>query len=271
MVKMRIVFLVFIVAALAPFMAQAATFQETLNQYISDLQKNPSDYALREKIIRHVQTMTPAPAIPLEAEKFEGRAEFAIKNAKTEADFLDAAKEYEKAVLITPWVPVYYFNQGIAYEKAGKLKEAKRSFEFYLLATPNAQDAREVRKRIAGLEYAMEKAVKESSPQEVAAKQQKEYEEWSRKIDGRRYRLTQSSSPTVLEVRGKHLVALIGPEITGGPWEIKGRRASTLRVVQSPPLPVQVTYLISEDGDRIIEHRDFSDGDSREFVWVWQR
>ncbi len=43
---------------------QAATPQQTLNQYISDLQKNPDDYALREKIIKHVQTMKPAPAIP---------------------------------------------------------------------------------------------------------------------------------------------------------------------------------------------------------------
>ena len=147
--------------------------QQTLNQYIADLQKNPNDYALREKIIKHVQTMKPAPAVPKEAEKFEGRAEFAIKNAKIEADFLDAAKEYEKALLIAPWVPAYYFNQGIAFEKAGKPKEAKQSFEFYLLAAPNAQDAREVRKRIAGLEYAMEKVAKKSSPQAVAEKKQK--------------------------------------------------------------------------------------------------
>lgn len=42
------------------------TPQETLNQYISELQKNPNDNALREKIIRHVQTMKPAPAIPEE-------------------------------------------------------------------------------------------------------------------------------------------------------------------------------------------------------------
>jgi tetratricopeptide (TPR) repeat protein len=152
MVKMRIVFLVFIVAALAPFIAKAATFQETLNQYIFDLQKNPNDNALREKIIKHVQEMEPKPAIPVEAEKFEGRAEFAIKSAKSEADFLDAAKEYEKALQIAPWMPAYYFNLGIAYEKGGKPKEAKRSFEFYLLAAPTASDAREVRKRIAGLE-----------------------------------------------------------------------------------------------------------------------
>jgi tetratricopeptide (TPR) repeat protein len=252
------------------FAVTAENPQAILDQYVSNLQKNPNDTALREKIIRHVQAMRPGPAIPLEAEKFEGRAEYAIKNAKIEADFLDAAKEYEKALLIAPWVSSYYFNQGIAFEKAGKLKEAKRSFEFYLLAVPNAQDARDVRKRIAGLEYAIEKLAKKSSPAAIAAQEQKMFDDMLRKMDGRRYRLTQSS-PTVLEVRGKQLVALIGPEITGGPWEIKGRRASTPKIMRSPPLPVQTTYLISEDGERIIEHRDFSDGDSREFVWVWQR
>jgi tetratricopeptide (TPR) repeat protein len=123
--------------------AQFSNPQQTLNQYIADLQKNPSDYALREKIIRHVQAMKPAPSIPLEAEKFEGRAEFAFKHAKSEADFLDAAHEYGKALLIAPWAGPYYFNQGLAYEKAGKLAEARRSFELYLLAAPNTPDARE--------------------------------------------------------------------------------------------------------------------------------
>jgi tetratricopeptide (TPR) repeat protein len=180
----------FLVAILVmPFspQAQAASSQEILTQYISDLQKNPSDFALREKIIRYVQTMKPAPAMPLEAEKFEGRAEFAFKNAKSEADFLDAAREYAKALLIAPWAGPYYFNQGLAYEKAGKLAEAKRSFELYLLAVPNAQDARDVRKRIAGLEYATEKAARESSPAAVAAKQQNAEETWLKNLDGARF------------------------------------------------------------------------------------
>ena len=44
--------------------AQAPTPQEALTQYVAALQRNPNDMALREKIIRYVQTMTPAPAIP---------------------------------------------------------------------------------------------------------------------------------------------------------------------------------------------------------------
>jgi len=204
--------------------AQAQSPQQTLNQYVADLQKNPNDYALREKIIRHVQAMKPAPAVPIEAEKFEGRAEFAIKSAKTEADFLDAAKEYEKALLTAPWVPAYYFNQGIAFEKAGKLKEAKRSFEMYLLAVPNAQDARDVRKRIAGLEYAMEKGAKESSPQATAEKKQMTDEELIRKINGARYTYAfrdetyGTGGESTIDVRGNE--AIYGLIIT---WTRDGR------------------------------------------------
>jgi hypothetical protein len=223
MKKLAFIFLLAIIVGL-PCPAQAQSPQQTLNQFVADLQKNPSDYALREKIIRHVQAMKPAPAVPFEAEKFEGRAEFAIKNAKTEADFLDAAKEYEKALLVAPWVPAYYFNQGIAFEKAGKLKEAKRSFEFYLLAAPNAQDARDVRKRIAGLEYAMEKMARESKPQATAEKKQLTDEELIKKIDGARYSRSfrdeefGTGGDTTIDVHGN--VATYGIIIT---WTRDGR------------------------------------------------
>jgi tetratricopeptide (TPR) repeat protein len=147
----------------------------------------------------------------MEAEKFEGRAEFAIKSAKTEADFLDAAKEYEKALLIAPWVPAYYFNQGIAFEKAGKLKEAKQSFETYLLAAPNAQDARDVRKRIAGLEYAIEKLAKESSPAAMAEKKRQEEGAFLKKIDGARYKYRYSDSrdegDLIFDIRGDQVIS----------------------------------------------------------------
>ncbi len=89
---------------------QAQTPQETLNQYIADLQKNPNDYALREKIIRHVQSMSPAPTVPGEVYEQVGKANYIIKNAQGEADFAEAVKSYQKALLGAPWVLAYYFN-----------------------------------------------------------------------------------------------------------------------------------------------------------------
>jgi tetratricopeptide (TPR) repeat protein len=255
---------------------QAQSPQQLLDQYIADLQKNPNDYALREKIIRHVQTMKPAPAIPLEAEKFEGRAEFAIKNAKTEADFLDAAREYEKALLVAPWASAYYFNQGIAFEKAGTLKEAKQSFEFYLLAMPNAQDARDVRKRIAGLEYAIEKATREMSRQAIVAQIHNKSDDWIVKMDGRRYAMSTGTGFTMIyDVKGKTLVygSLYNNQYTEKDrTEIRGREMNITdprRIIGGPV--VACTIMFSEDGSQITQRVRYSDGDVRDYVYRWQK
>jgi hypothetical protein len=159
LLKVLFVSLALVLASAFLVQAQSPNLQETLQQYISDLQNNPADNALREKIIKLAQEMKPAPTISREAEKSNNRAEYIIKNAKSDADFADAVKEYEKALLISPWVPAYYFNLGITCKKAGQLQNAVRNFKFYLLADPNAQDAQETRKQIDGLEYAIEKAM----------------------------------------------------------------------------------------------------------------
>lgn len=218
-VILAIVMFLLICSAIVVF---AATPQETLNRYIASLQKSPNDDALRKKIIKHVQEMKPRSAIPAEAEKYEGRAEYAIKNAKNEADFLDAANEYGKALLIAPWVSSYYFNQAIAFEKANKPKEAKQSFELYLVAAPHASDARDIRKRIAGLEYALEKSAKGSSYQVSAANQQNEH--WIKNLDGARFVSTPTDDGRIgYESRYRVLVYHIrGSEVLIG-W-IEGMR-----------------------------------------------
>jgi hypothetical protein len=47
-----------------PARAQTASTQQTLSQYVADLQSNPNDTALRGKIIALAQSMSPPPAIP---------------------------------------------------------------------------------------------------------------------------------------------------------------------------------------------------------------
>jgi tetratricopeptide (TPR) repeat protein len=226
--------------------------------------------------------MKQKPAVSAEAEKYEGRAEYAIKNAKNEADFLDAAKEYDKALLLAPWVSSYYFNQAIAYEKAGKPKEAKRSFEFYLLATPNAQDARDVRKRIAGLEYAAEKA---TSIQANAARDQNKFEDLLRKIDGRRYTYAVPGTQLVITMEVQDKVILFGIIKDGIYTEytenlsphvvIRGRETTVSMLQFRKPFmevwAVEATYIISEDGDRITQRIRSSNGDVRDLIHHWQR
>jgi tetratricopeptide (TPR) repeat protein len=175
----------------------AQTPQETLAQYISDLQKNPNDNAMREKIIRHVQTMSPAPAVPEETERFMARGTAATKNAKDANDFKDAVKEFEKATLSAPWLSSAYYNLGIARDKAGMYADATTSLKLYLLASPNAIDAKPVKNLIYEIEYKQEKAAKDKieterrqqalkAEEDVRALQQK-VDEFYRRCDGKRY------------------------------------------------------------------------------------
>jgi tetratricopeptide (TPR) repeat protein len=136
---------------------------EQLWQLTGELQKSPGDQALREKIIALGLRMNPKPATPDDATMAEGAAEYAFKNAKVTSDYSDAAKQYEKALVLAPWLAADYFNCGVAHEKAGENKEAIRSFNLYLLAAPNADDAIAVKKRIGGLQYAAQKAEDEAN------------------------------------------------------------------------------------------------------------
>jgi tetratricopeptide (TPR) repeat protein len=149
---------------------EAGKLREALMHYVSALQSVPEGgdacQRLREKIISLVQKLQPPPAIPEEALKYEGRAEAAVRGAKTPSDFLDAAKEYQKALRLAPWVERYYFNSGVLLEKTGDYAGAIRNLKLYLVVAPNAQDANVVKKKIGGLEYEMDKSAKIKATEE---------------------------------------------------------------------------------------------------------
>lgn len=141
--------------------AYAQSPREQLKQAVQQLQTAPNDHALRERIIKLGAQIRPAPAIPEEAVRFEGRAQFAFRSAKSEDDFLAAAREYEKAVAAAPWVPGYYSDLCSIYEKAGKYEEAKRHCGFYLIGLADSAQMTDVTRRIAGLEFGIEKIAAE--------------------------------------------------------------------------------------------------------------
>ncbi len=158
--KTAIILFSFIVM-LTPLLAYSSdTAGEQLNQYLSELRKNPNDAALREKIIRHVQTMRPAPSVPEETKRSMVRGKMAFEAAKTDADFRDAVAELQKAADAAPWLPAPYYNLGLAQERSGDLEGAIRSFRLYLLAAASANDAEAVKTRIYGLEYKLERKQK---------------------------------------------------------------------------------------------------------------
>jgi len=129
-----------------------ATPQQTLKQYISDLQNNPDDNALREKIIKYVQTMKQKPAIPEEARRYFVKAVTMQKEAKNTKGFEIAVTAYNQALLIAPWWPEAYYNLSIAMESSGQYDEAVQTLKLYLMTKPNASDVRAAQDKIYALE-----------------------------------------------------------------------------------------------------------------------
>lgn len=130
-----------------------AAFDKAMAEVTKTQTNSAAEATAMEKAIAAARALKPAPAVPDATIAFEGRAEAAAKAAKDKSGFKAAADEFGKAVRIAPWVPAYHFNRGVLLEKAEDYAAAKRSLELYLKASPDAPDAREVKKKIAGLDY----------------------------------------------------------------------------------------------------------------------
>jgi hypothetical protein len=138
--------------------ASAQSPRERLQQLTAQLQKTPDDRAIREQIIKLAAQLKPPPALPDEANRREGRGKFAFKNARSNEDYLAAAREYEEAVRVAPWIPGYYSDLCTIYEKAEKYVEAKRNCELSAAGATESSQIDEIKQRIAGLEFGIEKA-----------------------------------------------------------------------------------------------------------------
>lgn len=284
---MKRISLAAILASMLVFMftsaVQAQTPQDTLNQYVANLQKNPSDTALREKIIKLAQEMRPPPALPDEAQKHLDRGVAAIEGAKSEEDFKDACAEFTKVLTIAPWFGRGYRPLAVAQDKAGQYDAALKNLEFYLLSQPSPEDAAWAKSLINKIEYRKEKAAKESSPAVTAEIKQDPFEALLKKIDGRRYTGSADANfKNVLDVRGKVLVIGViatqagyyeSPDPAGSRFEIRGREVHVPCnvIVYGNVRCVERIYIISEDGERITVRVWLSDGAVREYIYLWQR
>jgi hypothetical protein len=137
--------------------SEGSSPRQILQSLVAQLKRESSNQTLRKAILDLVQKLQPQPAAPPEAEHFEGRANYMFKDAKSNTDMLDAAREYLKAMEAAPWIADYYFNVCQILEQANRPFEAQRACEFYLVAAPEAKDASDVRKRIAGLGVQIER------------------------------------------------------------------------------------------------------------------
>ena len=295
MVRIKMSFVcLFVVAtffAVVSTIAQSTNAPDTLNQYVADLQKNPSDTALREKIIKLAREMNPPPAIQEEARRHYVIAKTLTKDTKKAEDFAEPIAEFKSVLLIAPWWGAANGEFGMLLEAAGRYDEAMSALKLYIATNPGEEKARGAQDEIYIIEAKQKKAAKEaeakareSSPEAVAAQQQNKFEEWLKKLDGRRYTYPNSENGTlVIDVRGNVLVwGVITPrtgysEQTGpeGRPEIRGRETTvSVENFAKSNMGHQIvseTVIITEDGDRLTVRRRFTDGDVRDFIYRWQR
>jgi tetratricopeptide (TPR) repeat protein len=157
---LKIVFYLLILATRVP--AVYAEFpREQLKQMVEQFQKNPTDNALREKIIKLAQTIKPAPAIQEEVERRMVRGIAAFESAKNIDDYESAISEFQAANIAAPWFSNAYFNLGVANEKAGNFKEAMENWRFYLLTITDKKETTDIKQRIYKLEYAIDRSAKD--------------------------------------------------------------------------------------------------------------
>ena len=58
------------------------------------------------------------------------------KAALDKKEYESAIKHYSKAIEMSPFEAMQYFNRGIALDKSGKMKEAEEDFERWLILDP---------------------------------------------------------------------------------------------------------------------------------------
>jgi hypothetical protein len=156
-----VIHLVLFLSLIAPGYAsqtgkKSSDLQETLRQYIEDLKRNPDDNALREKIIKLVLPMKPKPMVPENAERNMARGTAFAQKATEITGYKKAITEFEAATNSAPWLALAYYNLGVVQEKAALYSEAIQSLKLYLLAAPDAKNARDVRNKIYALEVDVE-------------------------------------------------------------------------------------------------------------------
>ena len=152
---------------------------QALNQLVGDLQKNPADSALREKIIKLAASMNPEPAIPDEADRHSARASAFAKMAKSNADYDTTISEYQQALQIAPWWGAAYYKMAVVLEATERFDEATRNLQLFLLSNPSKKNAGEAKERMYSIEAEKELAGKRHAAEQAAADAQRADAQWA--------------------------------------------------------------------------------------------
>ena len=191
---------VVILLSLLPVQAQTGSPQDTLAQYVADLQKTPSDTALREKIIKLARDMNPPPAIPEEARRHYVIAKTLTKDTTKAEDCAEPIAEFKSVLLIAPWWGAANGEFGMLLEAAGRYDEAMSALKLFIATNPGEEKARGAQDEIYIIEAKQKKAVKDkelvaqkvieekqAQQEDAGAKKASEQEAFLKKINGARY------------------------------------------------------------------------------------
>lgn len=164
----------FFMILLCPLVVHAQSPREQLNQLVTQLVANPSDTALRERLIKFAQQIKPAPAVPEEARAHFVEGTAIAKSARSPAQQTLAVQSFQEALKIAPWWGDAYYNLAVAQELAGQFDTAQTSFKLYILTNPGAKDAREAQDRIYALNAKKKMAMADqNSPETIAERERK--------------------------------------------------------------------------------------------------
>jgi tetratricopeptide (TPR) repeat protein len=130
---------------------------------IQQLQANPSDTALRERIIATARELKPAPAIPEAARASFVEGTTIAQSAKDAAGQALAVQRFEEALKIAPWWGDAWYNLAVAQELAGQLGSAQESLRLYILTGPDQAEARKAQDRIYALKAKKDLAATEAA------------------------------------------------------------------------------------------------------------
>ncbi len=126
-----------------------------------ELQKTPTDNALREKIIKLVGKTKPD--IPEDAQKHFVEGMTISQMAKTPEQQKMAAQSFTEALKFAPWWSDAYYNLGASQELSEQYDEAEKTFGLYLLFNISKKENRDVQNRIYAL-AAKKKMAKSAEP-----------------------------------------------------------------------------------------------------------
>lgn len=174
--------------AVSPPIASAQSHAE-LQTLVQQLQSNPSDTALRERIITTARALKPAPAIPEEARESFVQGTTIAQSAKDATGQALAVQRFEQALKIAPWWGDAWYNLAIAQELAGQLDAAQASLKLYLLTGPSEAEARKTQDHMYALKAKKDLAATEAAnaAAQAAARQVEDLAPLMRSLDGARF------------------------------------------------------------------------------------